>query len=39
MKDVVAAWVRYMDWLYMLGGIRLPTKVYFSLSTLAGDSR
>ena len=39
MKDVITAWHTYMSWLYLLGGIRCPTKVYFSLSTLAGDSR
>ena len=38
-KDVITAWNTYMSWLYLLGGIRCPTKVYFSLSTLAGDSR
>ena len=38
-KDVVTAWHRYMGYLYLLGGIRCPTKVYFKLSTLAGDSR
>ena len=38
-KDVITAWNRYMDFLYCIGGIRCPTKVYFSLSTLAGDSR
>ena len=38
-KDVITAWNRYMDFLYCIGGIRCSTKVYFSLSTLAGDSR
>jgi hypothetical protein len=38
-KDVITAWNQYMDFLYCIGGIRCPTKVYFSLSTLAGDSR
>ena len=38
-KDVVTAWHTYMGYLYLLGGIRCPTKVYFKLSTLAGDSR
>ena len=38
-KDVITAWNRYMDFIYSIGGIRCPTKVYFSLSTLAGDSR
>ena len=39
MRDVITAWNMYMEFLYMLGGIRLPTKVHFSLSTLAGESR
>ena len=38
-KDVITAWHTYMCWLYLIGGIRCPTKVYFTLSTLAGDSR
>ena len=38
-KDVIIAWHTYMGDLYLLGGIRCPTKVYFKLSTLAGDSR
>ena len=38
-KDVITAWHTYMGYLYLLGGIRCPTKVYFKLSTLAGDSR
>ena len=38
-KDVVTAWHTYMGYLYLLGGIRCSTKVYFKLSTLAGDSR
>ena len=38
-KDVITAWNTYMSWLYFLGGIRCPTKVYFTMSTLAGDSR
>ena len=28
-----------MGFLYLIGGIRIPTKVYFNLSTLAADSR
>ena len=39
MKDGIATWNRYMEFLYMIGGIRCAPKVYFSLSTLAGDSR
>ena len=39
LKDVITAWHTYMSWLYLIGGIRCPTKVYFTLSTLAGDSR
>ena len=35
-KDVITAWNRYVEFLYCIGGIRCPTKVYFSLSTLAG---
>ena len=38
-KDVITAWHSYMGYLYLLGGIRCPTKVFFKLSTLAGDSR
>jgi len=38
-KDVINAWHMYMGYLYLLGGIRCPMKVYFKLSTLAGDSR
>ena len=38
-KDVIMAWHTYMGYLYLLGGICCPTKVYFKLSTLAGDSR
>ena len=38
-KDVITAWHTYMGFLYLIGGIRIPTKVYFTLSTLAGDSR
>ena len=37
--DVIIAFNTYMQFLYMIGGIRCPTKVYFGLSTLAGDSR
>ena len=28
-KDVITAWHTYMGYLYLLGGIRCPTKVYF----------
>ena len=38
-NDVMSAWHTYMKWLYMIGSIFCPTKVYFSLATLAGDSR
>ena len=38
-KDVITAWNTYMSWLHLLGGIRCPTKVYFTMSTLAGDSK
>ena len=38
-KDVITAFNTYMNFLYCIGTIRCPTKVYFSLSTLAGESR
>ena len=38
-KDVITAWHTYMRFLYLIGGIGIPTKVYFNLSTLAADSR
>ena len=38
-KDVITTRHTYMGYLYLLGGIRCPSKVYFKLSTLAGDSR
>ena len=38
-KDVITAFNTYMNFLYCIGTIRCPTKVYFKLSTLAGESR
>ena len=37
-KDVITAFNTYMNFLYCIGSIRCPTKVHFSLSTLAGES-
>ena len=38
-KDVITAWHTYMGFLYLIGGIRIPTKVYFNLAILAADYR
>ena len=39
LDEVVTAFNTYMRWLYFVGSISVPTRVYFALAALADDSR
>ena len=39
LDEVVTAFNTYMRWLYFVGSISVPTRIYFALAALADDSR